>query len=1167
LFCALGLGESPSFWDAPTMLKALLALNELDAQVFDSPEPGAAPRVYDSHVVVPDAHLLFNGEFKRVGTGDLKIVGDDGQSFFIPDYFAAEKRANLMSPEGATLSAAVVEALAGPLAPGQLAQAGGQAASAQPIIGRVDALTGSATVVRNGVSVALNIGDTVRKGDVVQTSGGSAVAIVFSDGTTFSLNANARMVLNEFVYGAGGAGNAAAISLVQGAFSFVAGQVAKTGEMRVETPVATMGIRGTAVLVEISASDGQTKFSVMVEPDGTTGAFNLYNKTTGALIATVNNSAIGWVVSPAGPLQVVAQQQQKTPAELAQELGIVQQIFTIFNNNQQNPFIPTQDRGDNQNDNNPQTAGSSGSGTSTDITNGSPTSLSDLITNASNNPTSPPTTILVPLENDPLAPPAPTPPIITVTVTPNQPPIAADDPDGTPAGGDVIENDSDPEGSIVVVATVRPLPEGDAVEITSEDTEVAGQYGTLIISPDGTYTFEPYSEGGYDQLAEGEIAEQFEYTIRDPFGATSSAILTIKGVNDAPVIVQANASGSVGAGVGAPISEVAAGYLVADNDLITDLGGTSGFGELFLARNDDDSTGAINITSVFGEQGLNFFGTNYTSFFINNNGNITFLNATGQFTPSQIAGGSNNPIIAPFWADVDTRGGTTTATPGGNSTGSNLVYYGLDAENGVVTITWDDVGYYSHGIDKLNAFQLQLIDRGNGDFDIVFRYEDINWTTGSASGGSGGLGGTPARAGYTAGDGNPAHYFELVGSGDQSSMLALESAGGNTGIGGVYVFEVRAGEVGNPTSTGTIEFSDADVGDTHTVLASFNAEASSSGTALGALNVTLTRDTATGLNGLVTWNYVADSDAVSDLPPGTVRTEVYDVVISDGNGGTVTQQVTITVNGPKAVAVTILSDNGYNIEEFYDTLFNADVTAVSESHISLHYRGETSSDDRYFEVTTANLTYSSQINQWEEQDYRLTGGTITDIYVSVPGDENSVPVASFEGFNISATQLQAAIDYYDDNEGDESQLDAIFGAYSYHATGGDGPDVLTAGDADDVIDGGAGDDAIDGQGGNDILSGGEGADIFKFDAGFGNDVILDFVSGEDSIHIGPTLSALVEDYDFEDFAIDGEIVRIDGADVVIVVGNDSLRIANVYDGNQLHLSANDFVLQQGNIGV
>lgn len=324
----------------------------LDAETFSAEVDSAA-------VTVPDAELLFRGEYQRVGSSGLKIVGEDGKSFFIADYFV--KRPYLMSPEGATLSAHVVESLAGPLAPGQFAQAGGPAASA-PVIGRVDALTGSATVVRNGVTVSLNVGDNVRQGDVVQTSGSSSVAIVFADGSTFSLSANARMVLDSFVFNAGGTGNAAAISLVQGAFSFIAGQVAKTGDMRVETPVATLGIRGTAVLVEISANDGRTRFSVMVEPDGSTGAFNVYNKTTGALIATVNNSQIAWVVSPVGPLQVVAQQEQKTPAQLQQELGIVQQIFTIFNNNQQNPFVPQDSperRGDNPN--NIQTAQGGGS--------------------------------------------------------------------------------------------------------------------------------------------------------------------------------------------------------------------------------------------------------------------------------------------------------------------------------------------------------------------------------------------------------------------------------------------------------------------------------------------------------------------------------------------------------------------------------------------------------------------------------------------------------------------------------------------------------------------------------------------------------------------------------------------------------------------------------------
>ncbi len=95
--------------------------------------------------------------------------------------------------------------------------------------------------------------------------------------------------------------------------------------------------------------------------------------------------------------------------------------------------------------------------------------------------------------------------------------------------------------------------------------------------------------------------------------------------------------------------------------------------------------------------------------------------------------------MLPF-ADVDTRGTTVSATPGGTSTGSNLVYYDFNtAGNGTLTVTWDDVGYYNSKVDKLNAFQLQLVGKGNGNFDVIFRYETINWTTGSASGGTDGL--------------------------------------------------------------------------------------------------------------------------------------------------------------------------------------------------------------------------------------------------------------------------------------------------------------------------------------------------------------------------------------------------------------------------------------------
>ena len=161
--------------------------------------------------------------------------------------------------------------------------------------------------------------------------------------------------------------------------------------------------------------------------------------------------------------------------------------------------------------------------------------------------------------------------------------------------------------------------------------------------------------------------------------------------------------------------------------LVNGLGGTAGFGEGTLARNDDGSTPAIDIRPIFGSAGLNFFGVSYTSLYVNNNGNLTFQGPLSEYIAAPIGGGGlTRPIIAAYWFDIDTRGGIDTPSPGGTSTGSNLVYFDLDATNRIFTATWDDVGYYSTHIGSPNAFQIRLIDMGSGNFDIEFIYEVIN---------------------------------------------------------------------------------------------------------------------------------------------------------------------------------------------------------------------------------------------------------------------------------------------------------------------------------------------------------------------------------------------------------------------------------------------------------
>ena len=141
-------------------------------------------------------------------------------------------------------------------------------------IGKVVVATGSVTLERasavvvqastSGPAGQAKVGDLVYQGDAVATGADGRVGINFTDGTSFNLSSNARMVLNEFVYDPNSTSNSTLFNLTKGTFTFVAGKVAKTGDMKIDTPVATMGIRGTTPRVEIS-DDGTVRFSTLIE--------------------------------------------------------------------------------------------------------------------------------------------------------------------------------------------------------------------------------------------------------------------------------------------------------------------------------------------------------------------------------------------------------------------------------------------------------------------------------------------------------------------------------------------------------------------------------------------------------------------------------------------------------------------------------------------------------------------------------------------------------------------------------------------------------------------------------------------------------------------------------------------------------------------------------------
>ncbi len=193
-----------------------------------------------------------------------------------------------------------------------------------------------------------------------------------------------------------------------------------------------------------------------------------------------------------------------------------------------------------------------------------------------------------------------------------------------------------------------------------------------------------------------------------------------------------------------------------------------------------------------------FFGTTYSSLWVNNNENVTFDQALSQFTPFSLLT-TQTPIIAPFFADVDTRAGNTVTYGEGTIAG-----------HAAFAVNWLGVEHYNAtdptNTGTTNTFQLVMIDRSDiapGDFDFEFNYQQIQWESGQASGSNAaGLGGSSARAGYSNGSLTSPATLELAGSAVNGALLdsgpattSLIHNSLNSPVDGRYVFEVRNGLV------------------------------------------------------------------------------------------------------------------------------------------------------------------------------------------------------------------------------------------------------------------------------------------------------------------------------------------------------------------------------------
>jgi len=218
-----------------------------------------------------------------------------------------------------------------PATPDPATAAPAQAPVDEPI-GNVATLTGSASVIRNSVTTPLKLKDDIFFNDTVQTQANSKLGITFNDATTFNLSAGSKMTIDNYVYEEGGSQNTGLFDIAKGTVAFVAAAVAKSGDMKITTPTATLGIRGTTGLVEVpegATATGANNVAIKLYPDadGKVGRIEV-NDRAGARLGALTQGASGFTIRPGmgGGARFAAVPLTISPQQAQRDQGFVRQV-------------------------------------------------------------------------------------------------------------------------------------------------------------------------------------------------------------------------------------------------------------------------------------------------------------------------------------------------------------------------------------------------------------------------------------------------------------------------------------------------------------------------------------------------------------------------------------------------------------------------------------------------------------------------------------------------------------------------------------------------------------------------------------------------------------------------------------------------------------------------
>jgi hypothetical protein len=126
-------------------------------------------------------------------------------------------------------------------------------AAEPPPIAQVKTVSGQATILRSGERSSAKVGDLLLEKDVIDTGADGAIGITFIDNTVFSTGPNSQVALEEFQFDSNNFRGSMLADMRRGTLAVVSGDVPRTspGAMKIKTPTAVLGVRGTTFAVQV----------------------------------------------------------------------------------------------------------------------------------------------------------------------------------------------------------------------------------------------------------------------------------------------------------------------------------------------------------------------------------------------------------------------------------------------------------------------------------------------------------------------------------------------------------------------------------------------------------------------------------------------------------------------------------------------------------------------------------------------------------------------------------------------------------------------------------------------------------------------------------------------------------------------------------------------------